>query len=116
MLFAGISMWATPYIAYQLSAGKLYEVASSMASMVGNGIQYYGASLAASAVQQAVIPPAPIPASAPKSATPNVGAVKMINIIGAAKKSPLLRTLPVAPVAPVTPVTPVDQQERIRRY
>jgi hypothetical protein len=45
MLIAGLALWMTPYIAYQLISGKVYDAVSMMASTVGSGIQYAGASL-----------------------------------------------------------------------
>jgi hypothetical protein len=56
MLIASITLWMSPYIAYQLSTGSMYEVASSTASTLGGGIQYYATSLAGSILQNAVMP------------------------------------------------------------
>jgi hypothetical protein len=56
MMIAGLILWMSPYIAYQLSTGSLYEVAASTASTLGGGMQYYATSIAGSILQQAVMP------------------------------------------------------------
>ncbi len=58
MLIAGLSLWGSPYIAYQLSVGGVYEGVSTTVSswagqVVGAGIEYYSASMAASISRQA---------------------------------------------------------------
>ena len=52
MLIAGIALWMTPYFAYQLSSGKLYEGFSMATSSLGNIIQYYGVSRLAGSFSQ----------------------------------------------------------------
>jgi hypothetical protein len=58
MLIAGLSLWGAPYIAYQLSVGRVYEGVSSTISgwvghLVGAGIGYYSTAVAASISRQA---------------------------------------------------------------
>jgi hypothetical protein len=60
MLIAGLSLWGSPYIAYQLSVGRVYEgisttISSWAGQVVGAGIEYYSASMAASITRQAEI-------------------------------------------------------------
>lgn len=52
MLIAGIALWMTPYFAYQLSSGKLYEGVSTATSFLGTAIQYYAASRLAGSISQ----------------------------------------------------------------
>jgi len=58
MLIAGLSLWGAPYIAYQLSVGRIYEgvsttVSSWVGQVMGAGIEYYSAATAARITRQA---------------------------------------------------------------
>jgi hypothetical protein len=58
MLIAGLSLWGSPYIAYQLSIGRVYEgvsttISSWVGQFVGAGVEYYSSSMAASISRQA---------------------------------------------------------------
>jgi hypothetical protein len=58
MLISGLCLWGSPYIAYQLSIGRVYEgvstaVSSWVGQLVGAGIGYYSASMAAGIQRQA---------------------------------------------------------------
>jgi len=58
MLIAGLSLWGSPYIAYQLSVGRVYEgvsttISSWVGQLVGAGVEYYSSSMAASISRQA---------------------------------------------------------------
>src|SRR5262249_50764762 len=58
MLIAGLCLWGSPYIAYQLSVGRVYEgvsttISSWVGQLVGAGIEYYSSSMAASISRQA---------------------------------------------------------------
>lgn len=52
MLFAGIALWMTPYIAYQLSSGRLYDGFSMVTSSLGGIIQYSALSRLAGSFSQ----------------------------------------------------------------
>jgi hypothetical protein len=108
MLIGGLSLWATPYIAYQLIGGKVYEIVSSAASTVGNVIQYYGASLAASVLQQSVTSQAARSAPAPRDESPNARASSFANFTRGANQSLPLRKSPVADQLVF------DQKDRVR--
>jgi hypothetical protein len=58
MMIAGLSLWMSPYIAYKLSVGQIYESVSSTISgwvggMIGAGVQLYSSSLSSSIIRQA---------------------------------------------------------------
>src|SRR5262249_26338608 len=58
MLISSLSLWGSPYIAYQLSVGRVYEgvsqtISSWVSTLAGAGIGYYNASLGASISRQA---------------------------------------------------------------
>lgn len=58
MLIAGLSLWGAPYIALQLSSGRVYEgvsttVSSWVGQVMGAGIEYYSAGTAARITRQA---------------------------------------------------------------
>jgi hypothetical protein len=58
MLIAGLCLWASPVIAYQISVGKVYESVSTTISgwagaLVGAGLEYVSASMAAAVTRQA---------------------------------------------------------------
>lgn len=58
MLIAGLSLWGAPYIAYQLSVGRVYEgvsttISSWVGQVMGAGIEFYSASTAARITRQA---------------------------------------------------------------
>jgi hypothetical protein len=58
MTISGLSLWASPFIAYKVAAGQVYESVSStvsgwMGAIVGAGIELYSSSLAASITRQA---------------------------------------------------------------
>src|SRR5262249_16995627 len=60
MLIAGLSLWGAPYIAYQLSVGRVYEgvsqtISSWAGQLVGAGVEYYSASAAAGITRQAAV-------------------------------------------------------------
>ncbi|MCI0389660.1 MAG: hypothetical protein MOB07_12985, partial [Acidobacteria bacterium] len=60
MLIAGLCLWGSPYIAYQLSVGRVYEgvsttVSSWVGQLMGAGIEYYSSSLASSISRQAEV-------------------------------------------------------------
>ena len=60
MLIAGLCLWGAPYIAYQLSVGRVYEGVSTTISswagqIAGAGIEYYSSSMAASLSRQAEV-------------------------------------------------------------
>lgn len=60
MLIAGLCLWGAPYIAYQLSVGRVYEGVSTTISswagqIAGAGIEYYSSSMAASISRQAEV-------------------------------------------------------------
>ncbi len=58
MTLSGLSLWASPFIAYKVAAGQVYESVSStvsgwMGAIVGAGIELYSSSLASSITRQA---------------------------------------------------------------
>ncbi len=58
MLIAGLCLWAAPYIAYQLSMGRVYEgvsttISSWVGQVIGAGLEYYSAATAARITRQA---------------------------------------------------------------
>jgi hypothetical protein len=58
MTLSGLSLWASPFIAYKVASGQIYESVSStisgwMGAIVGAGIELYSSSLAASITRQA---------------------------------------------------------------
>ncbi|MBO0783862.1 MAG: hypothetical protein J2P37_34075, partial [Ktedonobacteraceae bacterium] len=58
MTVAGLSLWASPLIAYRVASGQIYESVSStisgwMGAIVGAGIEFYSASAAAQITRQA---------------------------------------------------------------
>jgi hypothetical protein len=60
MLIAGLTLWAAPYIAYQLSVGRVYEgvsttISSWVGQLMGIGIGYYSTTAAAGLNRQAEV-------------------------------------------------------------
>ena len=58
MTLCGLSLWASPFIAYKVASGQVYESVSStlsgwMGAIVGAGIELYSSSLASSITRQA---------------------------------------------------------------
>jgi len=58
MTLCGLSLWASPFIAYKVATGQIYESVSStvsgwMGAIVGAGIELYSSSLASSITRQA---------------------------------------------------------------
>jgi hypothetical protein len=58
MAVAGLSLWASPLIAYRVASGQIYESVSStisgwMGAIVGAGVEFYSASAAAQLNRQA---------------------------------------------------------------
>jgi uncharacterized membrane protein YdjX (TVP38/TMEM64 family) len=58
MAVAGMSLWASPIIAYKIASGQVYESVSStisgwMGAIVGAGVEFYSASAAAQINRQA---------------------------------------------------------------
>jgi hypothetical protein len=58
MLISGLCLWSAPYIAYQLSVGRVYEgvsqtISSWVGQLAGAAIGYYSASVGASIARQA---------------------------------------------------------------
>jgi hypothetical protein len=58
MAIAGLSLWASPLIAYRVASGQIYESVSStisgwMGAIVGAGVEFYSASAAAQISRQA---------------------------------------------------------------
>ena len=58
MTLSGLSLWASPFIAYKVATGQVYESVSStlsgwMGGIVGAGVELYSASLASSITRQA---------------------------------------------------------------
>jgi hypothetical protein len=58
MLISGLCLWAAPYIAYQLSAGRVYEgvsqaISSWVGQLMGVGISYYSTAMAAGLQKEA---------------------------------------------------------------
>jgi len=58
MTLSGLSLWASPFIAYKVAAGQVFESVSStisgwMGAIVGAGVELYSASLASSITRQA---------------------------------------------------------------
>jgi hypothetical protein len=58
MAIAGLSLWASPLIAYRVASGQVYESVSStisgwMGAIVGTGVEFYSASAAAQITRQA---------------------------------------------------------------
>jgi hypothetical protein len=58
MAVAGLSLWASPVIAYKVASGQIYESVSStisgwMGAIVGAGVEFYSASAAAQINRQA---------------------------------------------------------------
>jgi hypothetical protein len=58
MAIAGLSLWASPLIAYRVASGQIYESVSStisgwMGAIVGAGIEFYAASATAQITRQA---------------------------------------------------------------
>jgi hypothetical protein len=58
MLIAGLCLWASPVIAYQISVGRVYESVSTTISgwtgaLVGAGLEYVSTSMAAAVTRQA---------------------------------------------------------------
>src|SRR5215510_15354223 len=58
MTLSGLSLWASPFIAYKVATGQVYESVSStlsgwMGAIVGAGVELYSSSLASSITRQA---------------------------------------------------------------
>ncbi len=58
MSLSGLSLWASPFIAYKVATGQVYESVSStvsgwMGAIVDAGVELYSASLASSIMRQA---------------------------------------------------------------
>ncbi len=58
MTLSGLSLWASPFIAYKVATGQIYESVSStlsgwMGAIVGAGVELYSSSLASSITRQA---------------------------------------------------------------
>jgi hypothetical protein len=58
MAIAGLSLWASPFLAYKVASGQIYESVSSiisgwMGAIVGAGVEFYSASAAAQINRQA---------------------------------------------------------------
>lgn len=60
MLIAGLSVWAAPYLAYQMSQGRVYEglsttISSWVGQGIGAGVEYYSTATAARLTRQAEV-------------------------------------------------------------
>lgn len=96
MLIAGLSLWGTPYIAYQLSVGRVYDGVSQTISgwahqFMGPGAGYYRGAMMSPVLPQSPMTrpqlpwgsPAPRTGAAPERNNPQAQVGRIIGVNGA---------------------------------